>query len=195
MNLFSEDRHASARARARPCGPRTGRAGKVGRKGIDRMCRRERHATCRGTRAALGPVPHIRNDHPARPETQMRQRETPPDSFAHGIRRAPRPVQFPVIRPEGISAGQSERASTRGVAPYRRPAPLRPEPVAADVPDARIRQHRNTYRQRFFLTGRDGGLQGGLRRHARQNSLCSRSVRAAGRFWELWAKVGDGMKG
>jgi hypothetical protein len=110
------------------------------------------------------------------------QRQTPPDSLCS------RHPTSPSARPlSGHPSRRHQRwpvpsALLRGVAPYRRPAPWCLEPVAADVPDARIRQHRNTYRQRFFLTGRGGGLQGGLRRHARQNSLCSRSVRTTWRF-------------
>jgi hypothetical protein len=106
------------------------------------------------------------------------QRQAPPDSLCsrHPTSPSARPLSgHPSRRHQRLAS--PERASARG-------GPLPParsvwclEPVAADVPDARIRQHRNTYRQRFFLTGRGGGLQGGSSPCARQNSSCSRSVR------------------
>ena len=108
------------------------------------------------------------------------QRQTPPDCLCSRHPTSPSARQFPVIRPEGISAGQSRARFCAGGGPL---PPARSvsclEPVPADVPDARIRQHRNTYRQRFFLTGRRGGLARRLAPACPEKSLML-PIRASG---------------
>jgi hypothetical protein len=159
MNLFSEDRRAPDRARARLCGPRIGRAGKVERKGPDRMHRCEGRATCRQTCAASGPTPHLGNDHPARPGMQKAASNAAGFSLLTVSDGPLGPYDFRSSVQKASAACQSRARVCAGgglLPPARSLVCL--EPVAADVPDARIRQHRNTYRQRFFLTGRDGGL-------------------------------------
>jgi hypothetical protein len=182
MNLFSEDRHAPARAEARLCGPRTGRAGKVERTGVDRTSRREGRATSRVTCATLGPVPHLGNFHPQYPKRRWAA-STPPDSLCS---RHPTSPSARLV--SGHPSRRHQRrpvpsALLRGVAPYRRPAPSRVWSQSRRT--CRMPEYGNTGTHTVsdsFLRGEEGVWQGGLRRRARKNPLCSRSVRSGGRF-------------
>ena len=114
MNLFSEDRHAPARAEARLCGPRTGRAGKVERTGVDQTSRRERRATSRGTCATLGPVPHLGNFHPQYPKRRWAASNAAGLSLLTASDEPLGPPSFRSSVQKASAPASPERASARG---------------------------------------------------------------------------------
>jgi hypothetical protein len=159
MNLFSQGRSAPARPPNGVCGRRRiGRAGKVEGTGLDiRRC--EGAGTCRDARAtAARPLPHLDGDHLNRTRSERGSALTPPDCLCSRHSTGVLPVRFPVIRPGGISLGQPERA-LRGGWPLTTGRLLC---VGSTTQRAcRMPEYGNTgthNRQRFFLTGRNGGL-------------------------------------
>ena len=111
------------------------------------------------------------------------QRQTPPDCLCsrHPTSPSARPVSGHPSRRHQRRPVPS--ALLRGVAPYRRPAPSRVWSQSRRT--CRMPEYGNTGTHTVsdsFLRGEEGVWQGGLRRRARKNPLCSRSVRSGGRF-------------